>query len=56
MKGRIGCPTRIIIIIQHVRELAQRQSKELSAKAKFRLTVFDRYYQKSPSLFITEVW
>jgi len=55
MKGRIECPTRIITVIPHGRELARSQSKELSVKAKFRLTVFDWYYQKSPALSITGV-
>jgi len=38
-----------------MRELARGQPKDLSAKAKFRLTVFDWYYQKSPALSITGV-
>jgi len=40
MKGSIGCPTRIAAATPHIREPAGGPSKELSAEAKFRLTVF----------------
>jgi hypothetical protein len=47
MRGRIGCPTRIITPIPHVREPAKGETKKLPQKAKFRLKVFDWYYHKS---------
>jgi transposase len=47
MRGRIGCPTRIITPVPHMQELAKGETKELSQKAKFRLKVFDWYYHKS---------
>ncbi|MCL2610017.1 MAG: hypothetical protein FWD94_08960, partial [Treponema sp.] len=40
MKGSIGCPTRTVAATPHIREPAGGPSKELSAEAKFRLTVF----------------
>jgi len=48
MKGRIGCPTRIITAIPRMKELARGQSKDLSDKAKFRLQVLDWYRNNSP--------
>ena len=47
MRGSIGCPTRIITPIPHMRELAKGERKELSREAKFRLKVFDWYYHTS---------
>ncbi|MDR0456796.1 MAG: hypothetical protein LBH20_08965, partial [Treponema sp.] len=51
MKGKIGCPTRIIPPVLLMRELAKGETKELSEKAKFRLKVFDWYYHNSAWLF-----
>jgi hypothetical protein len=47
MRGKIGCPAKIITPVPHIRELAKGETKELSEKAKFRLKVFDWYYHKS---------
>jgi len=55
MKGSVGCQAKIVTVIPHMRELARGQSKELSVKAKFRLKVFDWYYQKSPAFSRTGV-
>jgi hypothetical protein len=53
MKGSIGCPTRIITVIPRIRELAKGSGKELSAKAKFRLKVFDWYFKQSKYFSLT---
>ncbi|MDR0472906.1 MAG: hypothetical protein LBH43_04465 [Treponema sp.] len=50
MKGKIGCPTKIITPVPHMREPAKGGTKELSQKAKFRLKVFDWYYH-NPALY-----
>jgi hypothetical protein len=47
MKGSIGRPTQIVTAIQHLRQMSRLSTTELSIKAKFRLEVFDWYYQKS---------
>jgi putative transposase len=47
MKGSIGCPTKIVTPIPHMRYLADRSQGELSKKAKFRLEVLDWYRLKS---------
>ncbi|GMO14616.1 MAG: hypothetical protein Pg6A_00190 [Termitinemataceae bacterium] len=47
MKGKIGCPSRIVTPVPHLRELAKKETKYLSEKAKLRLKIFDYYYQIS---------
>jgi transposase len=47
VKGKIGCPTRIITAVPHIRELAKGEKRELSQKAKFRLKVIDYYLRSS---------
>jgi len=48
MKGRIGCPTSIVTVLPRQRELAKLETTELSAKARFRLEVFDWHRNESP--------
>jgi hypothetical protein len=48
MKGRIGCPLKIVTRVPHMRELAKHGPVTLSEKAKHRLEVLDWYYKKSP--------
>jgi transposase InsO family protein len=48
MKGRIGCPTRMITRVPRQGELAKHGPVELSEKAKKRLEVLDWYFRKSP--------
>jgi len=50
MKSRIGCPTQIITRLPRLYTQAQVREVELSKKAKFRLEVFDWYFNNS-SLF-----
>jgi hypothetical protein len=47
MKGRIGCPGGIVTRIPCFGALSRGPGRELSAEAKFRLRVFDFYYQSS---------
>ena len=47
MKGKIGCPTTIVTLVPHMRELAKGETKKLSAEANIRLKIFDFYRQKS---------
>jgi transposase len=47
MKGRIGCPTQIVTRIPYLCSPALLREVELSKKAKFRLDVFDWYYNNS---------
>jgi hypothetical protein len=47
MKGSIGRPAQIVTVIPHLRQMPRLSTTELSTKAKFRLEVFDWYYQKS---------
>jgi len=55
MKGSIGCPTRIVTVVPHMRELAKGTGSEFSAKAKFRLKVFDWYFKQSKYFSLTGV-
>jgi hypothetical protein len=47
MKGKIGCPTKIVTLPRCVRELAKHKSVKLPDKAKRRLEALDWYYKKS---------
>jgi hypothetical protein len=51
MKGKTGCPMKIIALPPCVRELAKHGSAELSEKAKHRLEVLDWYYEKPQYYF-----
>jgi hypothetical protein len=44
VKGKIGCPTRIVTPIPYMREMFGGAAKELSKDAKFRLKVPDWYF------------
>jgi len=48
MKGRVGCPTTIITPFPRRREPAKLETTNLSARAKFRLKIFDRHRDESP--------
>jgi transposase len=48
MRGRVGCPARIITRLPRQREPARVGAPALSEKAKRRLEVLDRYFKKSP--------
>jgi hypothetical protein len=45
MKGKIGCPTKIVTLPRCVRELAKHRPVELSEQAKRRLEALDWYYK-----------
>jgi hypothetical protein len=47
MKGKIGCPAKIVTLPRCVREPAKHKSVKLSEKAKRRLEALDWYYKKS---------
>jgi putative transposase len=47
MKGSIGCPSRIVTRIPCLRALSRGPERELSEDARFRLKVFDFYFQSS---------
>jgi hypothetical protein len=46
MKGRIGCPTKIVTLPHCIREPAKHRPVELSEQAKRRLEALDWYYKK----------
>jgi len=48
MKGKIGCPTQIVTVFGRLKNLLRGETKPLSAKAKFRLKVFDWHTHESP--------
>jgi hypothetical protein len=47
VKGKIGCPTRIVTPVPYTREMFRGAAKELSKDAKFRLKVPGRYFKHS---------
>jgi transposase InsO family protein len=47
MKGKIGCPAHIVTRFPHLRSLLRMRPVSLSRGAKFRLKVFDWYYERS---------
>jgi hypothetical protein len=46
MKGKIGCPTKIVTLPRCVREPVKHSPVELSEQAKHRLEALDWYYKK----------